>query len=422
MRLSQSNSICLFVCCCVLFFRGRGRAREIGSPYLTELNQRMNEVDARNESLAKTIEEMGARNENMTKSMETMMAMLHNLTQQQQNTGASHSETRTEESSDGNEVRREEGVDDDYLKYLGKFQNMNPKKFRGTSDPDKAEEWALLMEKYFAVLRCPERYKVFLAVMTLEGEAEHWWRALQRRAESTHQQISWRYFLTAFYDKYFSRTVRIRKTAEFDALNQGKMYVDEYEAKFSALLRFAPHVEADELLKATKFRNGLRYEVRRSILGEHDYFEIVQKAQEAERDLQLEAQESDKDQIRSRKAQQQFLQKKSEKRQKSNKRKSEGSSFTTPSVSATGVCRVCNRSHGDKPCYVRTGMCFICGKPGHFMATCPQNSEQQRSTQPTKPRAPQRSNPTVAQSGVQGRVYALIGDEVAPTPTRASGT
>lgn len=115
----------------------------------------------------------------------------------------------------------EEDLEEDYLKYLDRFQRMNPKKFRVFTDPDKAEEWVLLIEKYFAGLRCREEYKVSLAIMTLESEAEHWWRALQRKANSTHQQITWRYFFDAFYGKYFSRTARMRKSAEFDALKQG---------------------------------------------------------------------------------------------------------------------------------------------------------------------------------------------------------
>lgn len=69
-----------------------------------------------------------------------------------------------------------EDLSEDYLKYLDRFQRMQPKIFEGTSDLDLAEAWILLMEKYFKGLRCKEEYKVSLAAFTLEGEAEHWYR------------------------------------------------------------------------------------------------------------------------------------------------------------------------------------------------------------------------------------------------------
>ena len=47
----------------------------------------------------------------------------------------------------------------EYLKFA-KFRKANPPSFRGTFDPDKAEEWIKAMEKVFSVLACIEYHKV----------------------------------------------------------------------------------------------------------------------------------------------------------------------------------------------------------------------------------------------------------------------
>ena len=45
------------------------------------------------------------------------------------------------------------GMDLEYL-YFAEFRKANPPSFRGTFDPDKAEEWVKAMEKIFSVLAC----------------------------------------------------------------------------------------------------------------------------------------------------------------------------------------------------------------------------------------------------------------------------
>lgn len=394
--------------------RRRGRAQGSGLPNLAQMNEKVNNVIDR-------MDAMDARAENMTKTLETILATLNDLTRQQPEVTISQSETQAEDSLDRNVGGQNENVDEDYLKYLDRFQRMNPKRFKGTSDPDKAEEWALLMDKYFDVLRCPEVYKVSLAAMTLEGEAEHWWRALKRRVTSIHQQLSWGYFINAFYDKYFSRAVRIRKATEFDALQQGNMSVDEYEAAFSALIRFVPQVEADNLLKATKFRDGLRYRIRKAILGEHDYFGIVQKAQEAERDLLREETEKTKVSKGSRGSQRSHSQKRTAFSQDYGKRRREESNAKPAPTAEATRCIYCGYFHGNQPCQKRLRLCYNCGQSGHFMADCPRGLQQQKTTQVSNVRAPMKPSPTAAQPGVQGRVYQLKKEGAIHSPDVASG-
>ena len=62
---------------------------------------------------------------------------------------------------------------------------------------------------------CADSQKVVLATYILEGEAEHWWRAIKSLLESNGIEITWELFLTTFFDKYFPNSVMNEKEAEF---------------------------------------------------------------------------------------------------------------------------------------------------------------------------------------------------------------
>lgn len=81
------------------------------------------------------------------------------------------------------------------------------------------------------------------------------------------------------------------KAAEFYALTQGQMSVDEYETRFSSLIRFAREVEAEEDLKTDRFCDGLRANIRTYTVGVNGYLEVVRRAQEGERDAAMRSKE-----------------------------------------------------------------------------------------------------------------------------------
>ena len=65
-----------------------------------------------------------------------------------------------------------------------------------------------------------------------------------------------------FFDQYFTERFRDKQATNFDRLIQGRMRVDQYEAKFIELSRFAPHLVSIETLRVNKFRNGLEFKIR----------------------------------------------------------------------------------------------------------------------------------------------------------------
>ena len=115
---------------------------------------------------------------------------------------------------------------------------MKPPTFYGGIEPLKAETWLLEMEKLYEVFPCSEVQKVLLATYTPKDEARRWWLLIR----NGHENMTWTQFCTIFYDKYFRQCFRDRKVSEFQELKQGRMSVAEYEAKFTEVARFAPHM------------------------------------------------------------------------------------------------------------------------------------------------------------------------------------
>ena len=115
-------------------------------------------------------------------------------------------------------------------------------------------------------MRCPEEEKVNLAVYMLQERADCWWQSLQRSIFSEREDfISWEEFLEVFKGKYFFEHVKELKEREFADLVQGALTVAEYEAKFSALGRYAPHIFDNPHRKLRKFVDDLRSSIRRYV-------------------------------------------------------------------------------------------------------------------------------------------------------------
>ena len=93
-----------------------------------------------------------------------------------------------------------------------------------------------------------------LATFTLEDDARRWWMLVQ----NDNKDVTWTRFLEIFYENYFPQYVRDRKLAEFMELKQGSKSIDEYEAQFIELARFARHMVDTDYKKASQFEGGLR--------------------------------------------------------------------------------------------------------------------------------------------------------------------
>ncbi|XP_030460828.2 uncharacterized protein LOC115681127 [Syzygium oleosum] len=156
-----------------------------------------------------------------------------------------------------------------------------------SGDPEAASKWVEELEKAFALLGCTEAEKVTLAMYQLQGNANDWWKATQGRVFPTGVDQNWTTFVQAFNEKYFSVSARERKMTAFVRLQQNQMTVDQYEAKFARLSKFAPRMVDHPEDKARRFRDGLRADICSQLIPVNlrTYEELYERAQAIEHDM-----------------------------------------------------------------------------------------------------------------------------------------
>ncbi|KAL0553782.1 hypothetical protein IC582_007686 [Cucumis melo] len=122
--------------------------------------------------------------------------------------------------------------------------------------------WLSSLETIFRYMKCPEDQKVQCAVFMLTDRGTAWWETTERMLGGDVSQITWQQFKESFYAKFFSASLRDAKRQEFLNLLQGDMTVEQYDAEFDMLSRFAPEMIATEAARADKFVRGLRLDIQ----------------------------------------------------------------------------------------------------------------------------------------------------------------
>jgi len=177
------------------------------------------------------------------------------------------------------------------------------------------------------------------------------------------EQVKWTNFRTRFLEKYFPDTAKQDKEAEFLALQQGDMTVQEYVNRFDHLARYYSQAITEEW-RCLKFERGLRHELKRVVtpLRERRFPILVEQAKSAEH------LEKGPGLVVSR-----HHRNVTEARQMKN-------SYRRPQTSQGHTCYQCGGPHLKRNCPQLTGgvggsgdrrKCFICDKPGHFANNCP---------------------------------------------------
>ncbi|KAL0536700.1 hypothetical protein IC582_025660 [Cucumis melo] len=122
--------------------------------------------------------------------------------------------------------------------------------------------WLSSLETIFRYMKCPEDQNVQCAVFMLTDRGTAWWETTERMLGGDVSQITWQQFKESFYAKFFSASLRDAKRQEFLNLEQGDMTVEQYDAEFDMLSRFAPEMIATEAARADKFVRGLRLDIQ----------------------------------------------------------------------------------------------------------------------------------------------------------------
>ena len=119
------------------------------------------------------------------------------------------------------------------------FLRHKPAEFTGKASLDEADAWVCKCEKIFRVMNCENEQKLLFATYLLNEDAEYWWTGMQQQMETQEEPATWANFKTHFLEKYFPDTARQDREAEFIALQQGDMSVQEYVKRFEHLARYS---------------------------------------------------------------------------------------------------------------------------------------------------------------------------------------
>ncbi|TYK30208.1 ty3-gypsy retrotransposon protein [Cucumis melo var. makuwa] len=227
-------------------------------------------------------------------------------------------------------------------------------------------------------------------------------------------KITWEQFKENFYAKFFSANVKHAKLQEFLNLEQGDLTVEQYDAEFDMLSRFAPKVVRDEATRTEKFVRGLRLDLQGIVRALRPATHA--NALRIALDLSLQKR-VDPSKAAGRGS------------SLGQKRKAESQPALAPQrdlrtrgvfqwhrqkLAAAGrtlrelpPCGRCGRVHGGH-CLLESGVCFRCRQSGHTADACPRKPFE---TTPHQPSASQ-----------QGRVFATTRHKAERAGTVVTGT
>ncbi|XP_042468659.1 uncharacterized protein LOC122051540 [Zingiber officinale] len=315
--------------------------------------------------------------------------------------------------------------------------------FHGGADPWAARSWLKNLEGTFWYMKCTDEEKVELAAYHLRDQAVTWWD--MQKSIFGEQRITWQMYREAFERQYFPVTFCLARRQEFLNLKQGDRSVMEYNAEFSRLAEFCPHLVAQDYDRMHQFTQGLAAYIRLKMSGfpGSSYREVLDRVLFIEMTQQ---------QVNLEKSNNKQVTQKKEKRGQSSQITSGGSSppRKTRRTSDGGsrssqrdrkndfggiMCFQCgSKSHTRNDCPLDHAICFYYKLLGHESRNCTLKAQLEmtkeatqggRPTQPRQQKGPQRTQNASYQSqlpGPQGKVYHIQSQEypVMPATTQYS--
>ncbi|GFZ18350.1 hypothetical protein Acr_27g0000890 [Actinidia rufa] len=279
----------------------------------------------------------------------------------------SRTKTHQGETSEYRGVTEDPIIPMESVAVVRQFLKLKPPTFKGGMDPVKANDWILAMEKNFRLLRCGEQQKVEIGSYLLAGEASRWWNLKGVREPG----MDWARFKVIFREKFVPRAVQNTKCSEFEHLKQLGTTIADYEGSFTNLAEYAPHLVATDEMRARRFEDGLRHEIKRVIrpLVLPTYAEVL------DRTIIVEQDEIERKKYFDSKRRQNFGAEGTS-GQKKQKPEMKSRNFGNNPKGQVQVCQKCGRYHWGV-CWkdrieVRNEIrCFHCNEVGHIKRNCP---------------------------------------------------
>ncbi|XP_069144367.1 uncharacterized protein [Solanum lycopersicum] len=107
-----------------------------------------------------------------------------------------------------------------------------------------------------------EQFSIEFVTYQFQGDAKMWWCSYVEYQPARAPPMTWASFSSLFMEKYIPRTLRDRRRDECLSLEQRKMSVAAYEAKFCALSRYATQLCFSPQERIRRFVKGLRSDLQ----------------------------------------------------------------------------------------------------------------------------------------------------------------
>jgi hypothetical protein len=259
------------------------------------------------------------------------------------------------------------------------------KRYDGSVNPEKMEEYFRDMEKNFINVNVPDQHKVRLATHYLERDADKWWQ-IARDDAVLRPGFDWSMFKEMMEERFFPQALKDRKETEFLAHRQGGMSVQAYTDAYNRLAHFAPDVVHNDRQRVKFYKKGLSAKLQHEIREETTFAKTYSRALASEFDFEAIRREDAVEDCRP--AKRAFTPSASEDHaQKRGKQVSHSGGQKNDQGKRSELCWKCQKPyHSGKNCDGSPLGCFICKEAGHFARNCPSKNVTPTSVVPPKPK------------------------------------
>ena len=149
----------------------------------------------------------------------------------------------------------------DQHELFSKFLKLKPLVLKG-AESENAYDFLVDCYELLHKIGIVERFGVEFVTYQFQGNTKIWWRSYVECQPAQAPPMTWASFSSLFMEKYIPRTLRDRRRDEFLSLEQGRMSVTAYEAKFRALSRYATQLCFSPQERIRRFVKGLRSDLQ----------------------------------------------------------------------------------------------------------------------------------------------------------------